>query len=62
MLRAAYRGLFAAKDTLRTRLDGVSAEHGHEPLVRTVTDFIRASGERGICVPEAAVASSSARA
>jgi UDP-N-acetylglucosamine acyltransferase len=62
VLRAAYRGLFAAKDTLRTRLDGVSAEHGHEPLVRTVTDFIRASGERGICVPEAAVASSSARA
>jgi UDP-N-acetylglucosamine acyltransferase len=57
VLRAAYRGLFADKDTLRARLDGVSAEHGHEPLVRMVTDFIRASGERGICVPKQAVAS-----
>ena len=62
VLRAAYRGLFAEKDTLRTRLDSVSAEYGHEPLVRTVTDFIRASGKRGICVPKEAVASRSARA
>jgi UDP-N-acetylglucosamine acyltransferase len=52
VLRAAYRGLFAETGTLRSRLEGVSAEHGHEPLVRKVTDFIGASGERGICVPE----------
>ena len=62
VLRAAYRGLFAEKDTLRTRLDSVSAEYGHEPLARTVTDFIRASGKRGICVPKKVVASWSARA
>lgn len=56
VLRAAYRGLFTGTDTLRTRLDSVYAEHGQEPMVRAVTDFIKASGERGICVPQAAAA------
>ena len=51
-LRAAYRGLFAEAGTLRARLDDVLAAHGHEPLVRTVIDFIRAGGERAICVPQ----------
>jgi UDP-N-acetylglucosamine acyltransferase len=56
LLRAAYRSLFADTGTLRTRIDGVSAEQGREPLVQTVIDFIRASGERGICVPQEAAA------
>jgi UDP-N-acetylglucosamine acyltransferase len=51
-LRAAYRGLFAEAGTLRARLDDVLAAHGHEPLVRTVIDFIQAGGERAICVPQ----------
>jgi hypothetical protein len=52
VLRDAYRDLFANIGTLRTRLDVVCTEHCHEPLVQMVTDFIRTSGERGICVPQ----------
>jgi UDP-N-acetylglucosamine acyltransferase len=51
-LRDAYRGLFTEAGTLRGRLDGVLAAHGHEPLVRTVVDFIRTGGGRAMCVPE----------
>ena len=56
VLRDAYRDLFANIGTLRTRLDVVCTEHCHEPLVQMVTDFIRTSGERGICVPQKAAA------
>jgi UDP-N-acetylglucosamine acyltransferase len=52
VVRAAYRGLFAETGTLRARIDGVNAQHGHEPLVQMITDFIGASGKRGICVPQ----------
>ena len=51
-LRDAYRGLFTEAGTLRGRLDGVLAAHGHEPLVRTVVDFIRTGGGRAMCVPQ----------
>jgi UDP-N-acetylglucosamine acyltransferase len=50
-LRLAYRGLFADAGTLDGRLDEVFSAHGHEPLVQTVIDFIRAGGERAMCVP-----------
>ena len=53
-LRIAYRDLFAEAGTLRARMDEVHAARGHEPLVRTVIDFIRAGGERAMCVPQPA--------
>ena len=54
VLRAAYRDLFTEIGTLRDRVEEVRAQHGHEPLVRTLTDFIGTSGERGVCVPQQA--------
>jgi UDP-N-acetylglucosamine acyltransferase len=51
-MRAAYRDLFADKGTLHARLDGVLAVHGHEQLVHKIVDFIRAGGQRAICMPQ----------
>ena len=54
MLRAAYRRLFGADDSLDERLDAVSTEYGRDPMVRSIVEFMRAESDRGLCMPESA--------
>ena len=41
--RAAYRALFFGEGQFRVRVDQVAAEHGKDPLVAKMIDFIRAA-------------------
>lgn len=41
-VRAAYRALFFGDGDFRARLERVAAEHGADPLVAKIIDFIRA--------------------
>lgn len=50
-LRRAYRLLFADEGTLSERVEDVAAEFAEHPLIHEILDFIRAGGDRGICVP-----------
>jgi len=50
-LRAAYRMLFAAGGTWRSRIDEVAAAHPDSALVQDVVDFVRQASARGICQP-----------
>jgi len=50
-LRRAYRLLFAAEGTLKERLADVADEFASHPQVHEIIDFIRAGGERSLCVP-----------
>lgn len=50
-LRAAYRMLFSEEGTLMERVEDVAAMFADEPLVGEVIDFIRAGGDRRICMP-----------
>lgn len=50
-LRRAYRLLFAAEGTLSERVEDVAAEFAGHPLVHEILDFIRAGGDKGLCVP-----------
>jgi UDP-N-acetylglucosamine acyltransferase len=50
-LRRAYRALFANEGTLKERVEDVAAEFEAHPLIHEILDFIRAGGDRAICVP-----------
>ncbi len=52
-LRRAYKQLFGARGTLKERVDDVGASFpGHE-LVMHIVEFLRAGGERAVCMPRA---------
>jgi UDP-N-acetylglucosamine acyltransferase len=50
-LRRAYRLLFANEGTLKERVEDVASEFEEHPLIHEILDFIRAGGDRSICVP-----------
>ena len=50
-LRRAYRQLFAAKGTLRERVEDLAAEYPAHETVQQIVEFLRAGGERAICMP-----------
>jgi UDP-N-acetylglucosamine acyltransferase len=50
-LRKAYRLLFSSEGTLMERLDDVDKMFPGDANVQRVLTFIRASSERGLCVP-----------
>ncbi len=50
-LRAAYRMLFSEEGTLMERVEDVAAMFADEPLVMEVVEFIRAGGDRRVCMP-----------
>ena len=52
-LRRAYKQLFTGKGTLRERAEDVAAAYPDQEAVRQIVDFVRAGGERAICVPRA---------
>ncbi|TCS17395.1 acyl-ACP--UDP-N-acetylglucosamine O-acyltransferase [Caulobacter sp. BK020] len=51
-LRAAYRLLFADEGTFQERLDDVAEAHAETPEVMEIVEFIRADGNRPLCLPE----------
>ncbi|WP_165186902.1 acyl-ACP--UDP-N-acetylglucosamine O-acyltransferase [Caulobacter soli] len=51
-LRAAYRLLFADEGTFQERLDDVAEAHAGTPEVMEIVEFIRADGNRPLCLPE----------
>jgi UDP-N-acetylglucosamine acyltransferase len=51
-LRAAYRLLFADEGTFQERLDDVAEAHPDTPEVMEIVEFIRAEGNRPLCLPE----------
>jgi UDP-N-acetylglucosamine acyltransferase len=51
-LRRAYRALFALEGTLKERLEDVAEEFAGNAEVTEILDFIRAGGDRQLCVPE----------
>ena len=52
-LRAAYRMLFSDEGTLMERVQDVAQMFPDEPIVRDVVEFIRAGGDRSLCMPRA---------
>jgi UDP-N-acetylglucosamine acyltransferase len=50
-LRRAYRLLFAAEGTLAERMDDVAQAFEPNAQVREILDFLRAGGDRAICMP-----------
>jgi UDP-N-acetylglucosamine acyltransferase len=50
-LRRAYRLLFANEGTLKERVEDVAVEFESHPHIHEILDFIRAGGDRAICVP-----------
>ena len=50
-LRRAYRLLFADEGTLKERVADVAAEFDTHPIVHEILEFIRAGGERSLCIP-----------
>ena len=51
-LRRAYRLLFAAEGTLKERIEDVAAGFADHMEVSEVLDFLRAGGDRAVCVPK----------
>jgi UDP-N-acetylglucosamine acyltransferase len=52
-LRRAYKELFSGKGALRERIEDVAAAHAGQVAVEQVVAFLRAGGERAVCVPRA---------
>ena len=52
-LRRAYKQLFTGKGTLRERAEDVAAAYPDQQAVQQIIDFVRAGGERAVCVPRA---------
>lgn len=52
-LRAAYRLLFSEDGTLMERVGDVATMFADEPLAMEVVDFVRAGGDRALCMPRA---------
>jgi len=50
-LRQCYRALFLGGGEFRDRLAAVAAEHGTDPLVGKIVDFLRAGGSRPPMMP-----------
>jgi UDP-N-acetylglucosamine acyltransferase len=50
-LRQCYRALFLGAGEFRDRLATVAAEHGADPLVGKIVDFLRAGGSRPPMMP-----------
>jgi UDP-N-acetylglucosamine acyltransferase len=50
-LRQSYRALFLGAGEFRDRLAAVAAEHGADPLVGKIVDFLRAGGSRPPMMP-----------
>ena len=53
-LRRAYRLLFAPEGTLKERILDVAEEFSAHEQVHEILDFLRAGGDRAICVPREA--------
>lgn len=51
-LRRAYRALFAPEGTLKERVEDVAEEFADNAEVMMIVDFIRAGGDRALCMPE----------
>jgi UDP-N-acetylglucosamine acyltransferase len=51
-LRRAYRLLFADEGTLKERIEDVAAEFESHPLIHEILDFLRAGGDRSVCLPK----------
>ncbi len=51
-LRRAYRALFAPEGTLKERVEDVAEEFAGNAEVMEILDFIRAGGDKQLCVPE----------
>ena len=51
-MRAAYRMLFADEGTFQERLEDTAEAYSHMPEVMEIVDFIRADGNRPLCLPE----------
>lgn len=49
VLRGLYRTLFRSPGVFEDRLAAMEAEHGDDPVVREILDFIRADSRRGLC-------------
>ena len=52
-LRAAYRMLFADEGTFQERVDDVARDFAAWPEVMEIIEFIRAEGNRPLCLPSA---------
>jgi len=52
-LRRAYRQLFAPVGTLRERVEDLAADFADHETVQQIVEFLRAGGERAICMPRA---------
>ena len=52
-LRRAYRQLFAPIGTLRERVEDLAADFADHETVQQIVEFLRAGGERAICMPRA---------
>jgi UDP-N-acetylglucosamine acyltransferase len=51
-MRAAYRMLFADEGTFQERLEDTAEAYAHVAEVMEIVDFIRADGNRPLCLPE----------
>jgi UDP-N-acetylglucosamine acyltransferase len=51
-LRRAYRALFAPEGTLKERVEDVAEEFADNAEVMMIVDFIRAGGDRALCMPQ----------
>jgi UDP-N-acetylglucosamine acyltransferase len=49
VLRGLYRTLFRSPGVFEERVAAVEAEHGADPVVREILDFVRADSRRGLC-------------
>ena len=53
-LRRAYKMLFAAKGSLRERVEDVASAFRDQPAVQQIVDFLREGGERQVTIPRRA--------
>jgi UDP-N-acetylglucosamine acyltransferase len=51
-LRRAYRALFAPEGTLKERMEDVAEEFAANAEVMEIVEFIRAGGDKQLCVPQ----------
>jgi UDP-N-acetylglucosamine acyltransferase len=49
VLRGVYRALFRSPGVFEDRVAAVEAQHGADPVVREILDFVRADSRRGLC-------------
>ena len=49
VLRGLYRTLFRSPGVFDERVAAVEEQHGEDPVVREILDFVRADSRRGLC-------------